>query len=109
MYFKDLGLIPEILKAAEEAGYETPSPIQEKAIMPILNGQDLLGCAQTGTGKTAAFAMPILQRLHKAGKIKPHAIRAQRFVGLFDLRGGVHARAPGRAGGGAARRPLRQG
>ncbi len=76
MYFKDLGLIPEILKAAEEAGYETPSPIQEKAIMPILNGQDLLGCAQTGTGKTAAFAMPILQRLHKAGQIKPHAIRA---------------------------------
>ncbi|MEG1125671.1 MAG: DEAD/DEAH box helicase [Oscillospiraceae bacterium] len=76
MYFKDLGLIPEILKAAEEAGYETPSPIQEKAIPPVLKGQDLLGCAQTGTGKTAAFAMPILQRLNSTPQTKPKPIRA---------------------------------
>lgn len=63
MKFSDLDLIPPILKAAGEAGYETPSPIQQKAIPPVLAGRDLLGCAQTGTGKTAAFAMPILQRL----------------------------------------------
>lgn len=63
MKFSDLSLIPQILKAAAQAGYETPSPIQQKAIPPVLEGRDLLGCAQTGTGKTAAFAMPILQRL----------------------------------------------
>ena len=63
MTFSDLNLIPPLLKAAEEAGYETPSPIQAEAIPPVLAGRDLLGCAQTGTGKTAAFAMPILQRL----------------------------------------------
>ena len=63
MKFSDLNLIPPILKAAAEAGYEEPSPIQQKAIPPVLAGRDLLGCAQTGTGKTAAFAMPILQRL----------------------------------------------
>ena len=65
MNFRDLHLIPPILRAAEEIGYETPSPIQQKAIPPVLAGRDLLGCAQTGTGKTAAFAMPILQRLHE--------------------------------------------
>ena len=66
MKFSDLNLIPPILKAAAEAGYEEPSPIQQKAIPPVLAGRDLLGCAQTGTGKTAAFAMPILQRLAAA-------------------------------------------
>ncbi|MEG1069235.1 MAG: DEAD/DEAH box helicase [Ruthenibacterium sp.] len=65
MNFSDLKLIPPLLKAAAEAGYETPSPIQEKAIPPVLAGRDLLGCAQTGTGKTAAFAMPILQNLYE--------------------------------------------
>ncbi|MEG2286680.1 MAG: DEAD/DEAH box helicase, partial [Ruthenibacterium sp.] len=63
MTFSELNLIPPLLKAAHDAGYETPSPIQEQAIPPVLAGRDLLGCAQTGTGKTAAFAMPILQRL----------------------------------------------
>lgn len=61
--FSDLGIIPTILSALEEEGYENPSPIQEQAIPPALAGRDLLGCAQTGTGKTAAFAVPILQRL----------------------------------------------
>jgi len=64
MNFSDLHLIPPILRAAAEAGYRAPPPIQQKAIPPVLAGRDLLGCAQTGTGKTAAFAMPILQRLH---------------------------------------------
>lgn len=63
MTFSDLHLIPALLRAVEESGYQQPSPIQEKAIPPVLKGRDLLGCAQTGTGKTAAFALPILQRL----------------------------------------------
>lgn len=66
--FKDLKLIPELLKAVSEAGYVDPTPIQAEAIPNILKGQDLLGCAQTGTGKTAAFALPILQQLNKCVK-----------------------------------------
>ncbi len=61
--FDALGLRPELLRAVAEEGYRTPTPIQEKAIPSVLEGKDLLGCAQTGTGKTAAFALPILQRL----------------------------------------------
>ena len=63
MTFRDLGLNAPILRALEEQGYAKPSPIQEKAIPPALKGRDVLGCAQTGTGKTCAFAAPILQRL----------------------------------------------
>ena len=63
MTFQDLGLKAPILKALAEQGYERPSPIQEKAIPPALAGRDVLGCAQTGTGKTCAFSAPILQRL----------------------------------------------
>ncbi len=66
MTFKELNLIEPILKAVADEGYEAPSPIQIEAIPPLLEGKDLLGCAQTGTGKTAAFAIPILQRLFKA-------------------------------------------
>ncbi|HEX3046781.1 MAG TPA: DEAD/DEAH box helicase [Bacillota bacterium] len=64
MIFEDLRLIPPILKALQTEGYQKPTPIQEKAIPIILGRKDLLGCAQTGTGKTAAFAIPILQILH---------------------------------------------
>ena len=64
MTFRDLGLSAPILRALEEQGYAKPSPIQEKAIPPALTGRDVLGCAQTGTGKTCAFAAPILQRLN---------------------------------------------
>ncbi len=63
--FTDLGLNPEILRAVRNAGYVAPTPIQAQAIPVVLKGRDLLGCAQTGTGKTAAFALPILQRLSK--------------------------------------------
>lgn len=63
MNFEQLGLIKPILDALKTQGYEQPTPIQEKAIPPILQGKDLLGSAQTGTGKTAAFAIPILQNL----------------------------------------------
>lgn len=75
MTFQELGLIPPILKALAEQGYETPSPIQEKAIPPALEGRDVLGCAQTGTGKTCAFAAPILQRLN-ANPVQGRPIRA---------------------------------
>ena len=63
MTFKDLGIIEPILKALGQEGYTQPTPIQEQAIPVLLKGKDLLGCAQTGTGKTAAFAIPILQQL----------------------------------------------
>ncbi len=65
MTFKDLGLIPSILRTLEEQGYKKPTPIQQQSIPILLKGRDLLGCAQTGTGKTAAFAIPILQNLSK--------------------------------------------
>ena len=64
--FTDLELIPELLRAIHDVGYVEPTPIQARAIPIVLKGRDLLGCAQTGTGKTAAFALPILQRLSKA-------------------------------------------
>ncbi len=64
MTFKELGIIPSILKALENENYTIPTPIQEQAIPPILSKRDLLGCAQTGTGKTAAFAVPTLQLLN---------------------------------------------
>ncbi|KAF5054322.1 ATP-dependent RNA helicase RhlE [anaerobic digester metagenome] len=67
MNFKELNVIGPILKALEKEKYESPTPIQEQAIPHILKQRDLLGCAQTGTGKTAAFAVPMLQLLSKKG------------------------------------------
>jgi ATP-dependent RNA helicase RhlE len=64
MTFKDLGIAEPILRALQGEGYENPTPIQEQAIPILLKGKDLLGVAQTGTGKTAAFAIPILQHFH---------------------------------------------
>jgi ATP-dependent RNA helicase RhlE len=63
--FKNLRLIEPILKALDQEGYETPTQIQQKSITPILDRKDILGCAQTGTGKTAAFTIPILQLMHE--------------------------------------------
>jgi ATP-dependent RNA helicase RhlE len=65
MTFNDLKLTEPILMALESIDYKKPTPIQEKAIGPILNGQDIFGCAQTGTGKTGAFSLPILHKLHE--------------------------------------------
>jgi len=67
--FLELGLASPILKAVQEAGYETPSPIQAQSIPPLLAGRDLLGQAQTGTGKTAAFALPLLGRIDPKTKM----------------------------------------
>ena len=66
--FDDLGLDPKVLKALRDVGYETPSPIQAEAIPPLLDGQHVVGLAQTGTGKTAAFALPILSRIDLSQK-----------------------------------------
>ena len=66
MTFKDLGIIESILKALEAEGYTYPTPIQEQSIPILLNRNDLLGCAQTGTGKTAAFSIPIIQHIHNS-------------------------------------------
>ena len=63
MNFEDLKLAPAIVKAVREQGYETPTAIQAQAIPLVLEGHDLLGGAQTGTGKTAAFTLPLLHRL----------------------------------------------
>lgn len=73
MSFKSLGLAPELLRAVEEQGYTEPTPIQEQAIPMGLAGQDVVGSAQTGTGKTAAFLLPILQRLESGS---PGTLRA---------------------------------
>lgn len=73
MDFNELPLIPPILKATRAAGYTEPTPIQQETIPLVLSGQDVLGCAQTGTGKTAAFALPILQQLQsRAGHPSRH-------------------------------------
>ena len=66
--FAELGLAAPILQAVQQAGYETPSPIQAQSIPPLLAGRDLLGQAQTGTGKTAAFALPLLSRIDVKNK-----------------------------------------
>ena len=65
MKFKDLKLVPQLLKAIHEIGHEVPTKIQEKAIPPILERKDVLGIAQTGTGKTAAFSLPIIQLIYR--------------------------------------------
>jgi len=78
--FDDLGLMPELLEAVKDAGYSTPTPIQQKAIPLALKGRDLIGLAQTGTGKTAGFTLPIIQRLleglHGANPASAHRVRA---------------------------------
>ena len=76
MTFNELNLSAPVLRAVAQAGYESPSPIQAAAIPPVLAGRDLMGCAQTGTGKTAAFALPMLDRLTASAPCKKGAIRA---------------------------------
>ena len=82
MNFKELGLCPEILQAIEELGYEEATPIQIKAIPPILEGRDMVGSAQTGTGKTAAFALPTLHRLKKQGACRVLALAPTRELAI---------------------------
>ena len=98
MSFSDLGLLPELLRAVADKGYDTPSPIQIQAIPAVLAGRDVLAGAQTGTGKTAGFVLPILQRLAAdVAHGRPRAARA-----------GAHADARTRRAGRAKRARLRQ-
>ena len=78
--FAELGLRPELLRAVAEAGYTTPTPIQQQAIPVVLAGRDVMGGAQTGTGKTAGFGLPILHKLMQYANVSPsparHPVRA---------------------------------
>ena len=85
--FDTLGLRAELLRAIREQNYETPTPVQREAIPPILNGEDLLAAAQTGTGKTAGFTLPLLQRLmeHEPPPSNRNAVRALILVPTCEL------------------------
>ncbi|MBK6376720.1 MAG: DEAD/DEAH box helicase [Xanthomonadales bacterium] len=80
MSFDTLGLSPALLRALEEQGYKEPTPVQAAAIPVVLAGQDLMAGAQTGTGKTAAFALPLLERLYPDGKRMPLARRPRALI-----------------------------
>ena len=90
MKFKELGLIPSILKAVNEKGYIEPSPIQEKAIPLILKRKDVLASAQTGTGKTAGFTLPLLQILSKNINSSHKKIRALILTPTRELAAQIH-------------------
>ena len=81
--FQSLGLSKQLLLAIEQEGYTTPTPVQAQAIPPLLNGKDVLGVAQTGTGKTAAFALPVLQVMSRS---KPQGKRHIRALVLSPTR-----------------------
>jgi len=88
--FDELPLAAPLQQVLKELGYEEPSPIQAQAIPILLQGKDLLGCAQTGTGKTASFALPILQQLHDRRKtVRPKACRALVLAPTRELAGQV--------------------
>jgi ATP-dependent RNA helicase RhlE len=94
MQFSDLGLAPELLQAIADQGYTEPTPIQAKAIPAILLGRDIMAAAQTGTGKTAGFTLPMLQRLkvHASTSVSParHPIRALILAPTRELAAQVH-------------------
>ncbi|NCX98453.1 MAG: DEAD/DEAH box helicase, partial [Planctomycetia bacterium] len=100
--FAALGLSAPLLDALADEGYTTPTPIQTKAIPHVLAGRDLFGCAQTGTGKTAAFALPIIeQMLATPGPREAHRCRALVLAPTRELAAQIHAsfRAYGRHAG----------
>ncbi len=91
MSFKSLGLSEALLKAVDQKGYTTPSPIQQKAIPPVLQGKDVLASAQTGTGKTAGFTLPLLHMLSENPKEKYRPIRALILTPTRELAAQVYA------------------
>lgn len=82
MSFDNLGLEPRLLKAVGDMGYERPTPIQRDAVPVVLEGRDVVGCAQTGTGKTVAFVLPVLQRLSRRPGIKALVVTPTRELAL---------------------------
>ncbi|MDQ7988323.1 MAG: DEAD/DEAH box helicase [Candidatus Dactylopiibacterium sp.] len=94
MSFADLGLIPELMRAVQDAGYSEPTPIQQQAIPVVLAGGDVMGGAQTGTGKTASFTLPLLQRMapHASTSTSParHPVRALILAPTRELAMQVH-------------------
>ena len=97
--FADLGLSPDLLKAITDAGYTTPTPIQEQAIPYVLQGRDVLGCAQTGTGKTAGFTLPMIDilasgraraRMPRTLILEPTRERAAQVSNAFETYGAQH-------------------
>lgn len=90
MSFKDLGLSEALLKAINQKGYDTPTPIQEKAIPQILKGNDVLASAQTGTGKTAGFALPTLDILNRSRASNQRQVRALVLTPTRELAAQVH-------------------
>ena len=94
MTFEELGLLPELLKAVSDAGYTEPIPIQAQAIPVVIAGKDVMGGAQTGTGKTAGFVLPLLQRLARHASTSPsparHPVRALILTPTRELAMQVH-------------------
>jgi ATP-dependent RNA helicase RhlE len=91
MSFNSLGLSDALLKAISKKGYTTPSPIQQKAIPPILEGKDVLASAQTGTGKTAGFTLPILQLLSQGQHLRQRPVRALILTPTRELAAQIYA------------------
>ena len=92
MTFATLGLIEPLLRALEALGYQTPTPVQAQAIPAVLAGRDLMAAAQTGTGKTAGFAVPLLQLLTMEGpKVTANSVRALILCPTRELAEQVHA------------------
>ena len=85
MSFKNLGLSPSLLRALDKLNYKQPTPIQEKAIPPILAGKDVLGIAQTGSGKTASFALPTLMNLQKDTRLRNRCVKVLVLVPTREL------------------------
>lgn len=90
MSFKSLGLSEDLVKAVSAQGYDTPTPIQEKSIPPVLEGKDVLASAQTGTGKTAGFTLPLLQLLSKTPPARNRPVRALILTPTRELAAQVH-------------------
>ena len=89
MQFSDLGLSPDILRAIADSGYTTPTPIQAQAVPVVLTGRDVLGCAQTGTGKTASFTLPMLEILAR-GRARARMPRSLILEPTRELAAQVH-------------------
>jgi ATP-dependent RNA helicase RhlE len=93
LLFSELGLIEPLQKAVAHEGYTTPTPIQEQAIPVVLAGRDILGCAQTGTGKTASFVLPLLQRMHEQKQlngVSGHPLKALILTPTRELATQIH-------------------